>query len=84
MAAYPTFGNLPLIPAADLTSLASAANAGADNRLGPSPQGSGKYKGQLGMRDSGSGDHYSMVFATGPLPADVWLAVDGATKYTPV
>lgn len=80
---YPKFGQgLTVIPAADLISLTSPANARSAARLGD--QGFGKRKGMLAVRDSGTGDRYSLVFATGSAPADVWLAADGATKYTPV
>jgi len=80
--AYPKLGLLTVLPAADLISLTSAANK--RSHAGVGGNGIGKQAGMLAIRDSGSGDRYSMVFATGPAPADVWLAVDGATKYTPV
>lgn len=79
---YPRLGTLPIVPAADLISLTSAVNVSGDARLGG--YGTGKTAGMQVIRDSGTGDRYSIVFATGPLPADPWLVVDGATKYTPV
>lgn len=79
---YPKLGFLSVIPAADLISSTSQANASGTARLGDA--GIGKRAGLLAIRDSGTGDRYSMVMATGPAPADVWLVVDGATKYTPV
>lgn len=78
---YPKMGHLSVIPAADLTSLTSAANAKSAARVGDA--GFGKRAGLLAVRDSGTGDRYSIVFATGDAPSAVWLAVDGATKYTP-
>lgn len=80
--AYAKMGFLSIIPAADLISLTSNANAAGPARVGD--LGAGKRAGMLAIRDSGTGDRYSLVFATGPAPADVWLAADGATKYTPV
>lgn len=81
-------GNLPVVPAADLTSLTSDVNrrgpARVNGAFGSNSEGTGKRGGTLVIRDSGSGDRYSMVFATGSAPSDVWLNVDGATKYTPV
>lgn len=79
---YAKMGALSIIPAADLISLTSNANAKGPARVGD--LGFGKRAGTLAIRDSGTGDRYSLVFATGPAAADVWLAADGATKYTPV
>jgi len=79
---YPKMGNLSIIPAADLISLTSNANVIGPARVGDT--GFGKQAGMLAIRDSGSGDRYSLVFATGNTAASVWLAADGATKYTPV
>lgn len=78
---YPKMGHLPIVPAADLISLTSNANASGPARVGD--VGFGKHAGMLVIRDSGIGDRYSLVFATGSTPASVWLAADGATKYTP-
>lgn len=80
--AYPKLGFLSVIPAADLISLSSNANVSGTNRVGDT--GIGKRAGLLAVRDSGTGDRYSIVFATGSAPADPWLVVDGATKYVPV
>ena len=76
---YPKLGDFPIIPAADLTSLTSAANAKSPARLGDT--GMGKRAGALAIRDS-SGS-YSLVFATGSAPADVWRVVDNSATYTP-
>lgn len=79
---YPLMGDKTVVPAADLISATSRANARSPARVGdPS---NGKRAGIFVIRDSGTGDRYSMVFATGPNPTDPWLAADGATKYTPV
>lgn len=80
--AYPKMGSYSIVPAADLISLTSNANAAGPARVGDT--GFGKRAGVEVIRDSGSGDRYSKVFATGDAPSAVWLAVDGATKYTPV
>lgn len=80
--AYPKMGPYSVVPAADLISLTSNANAAGPARVGDT--GFGKRGGIFVIRDSGTGDRYSLVFATGKAPADVWLAADGATKYTPV
>jgi len=80
--AYPKMGRFSVVPAADLIALASNANAKGPARVGD--LGFGKRAGMLVIRDSGTGDRYSLVFATGDTPAAVWLAADGATKYTPV
>lgn len=80
--AYTLMGNLPVVPAAELISLTSNINVRGSARLGDA--GAGKTAGMVVIRDSGTGDRYSMVFATGGAAADVWLAVDGATKYTPI
>ena len=82
---YSKLGTLPIIPAADLLDMQSAANikgVGA-SRIGDSPNPLGKVAGMLAMRDAGS-SNYSMVFATGGNPSDVWRAADGSASYTPL
>ena len=79
---YPKMGDISIVPAADLISLTSNANAKSPARVGE--LGFGKRAGTLVYRDSGTADRYSLVFATGDAPSAPWLAVDGATKYQPV
>ena len=85
---YPLLGDLPVVPAADLLSLTAPVNrrgpARVNGAFGANNEGEGKRAAQFVIRDSGAGDRYSLVFATGAAPDAVWLAVDGATKYTPV
>lgn len=77
---YPKLGDLTVIPSADLTNIASAANAKSPARLGD--QGFGKRAGMIVVRDAGSGD-LRLVFATGSDPDDVWKVVDNSATYTP-
>ena len=77
---YSKLGSLTVIPAADLTNIASAANVLSDARVGST--GIGKTAGMLAIRDGGSGA-LSMVFATGSTPASPWRVVDGSASYTP-
>ena len=81
MTAYLKLGDLTIVPSADLTSLASAANTKSPARLGDG--GFGKKAGMIIVRDGGAGA-YSLVFATGPAAADTWKVVDNSATYTPI
>lgn len=78
---YSTMGGMPIILAADLLDLQSAANRGGDTRIGT---GSvlGKKPGTNAWRDAGSGA-YSWVFSMGGNSSDAWRACDGSASYTP-
>ena len=77
---YAKLGALTVIPSADLTNIASAANVKSPARLGDA--GFGKRAGMIAVRDAGSGD-LRLVFATGSAPADTWKVVDNSATYTP-
>lgn len=83
---YPKQGGRSIVPAADLISLTSNANAAGPARVGD--LGFGKRAGTEVVRDAGSAtapaNRYSVVRAAGPLPADPWYLVDGTQTYTPV
>ena len=84
---YPTMGPYPVVPAADLISLTSKANKRGDARQSTDNGGNalGKRPGTLVIRDSGTpgATQYSLVFARGALPSDLWSNVDGSVSYTP-
>ncbi len=77
---YPKLGAYSIVPAADLTSATSAANAAGPARLGDA--GFGKRAGMIVVRDAGGGD-LRLVFAHGAAPTDKWEVLDGSTEYTP-
>lgn len=79
---YTLLGAYPVIPAADLLNLQSAANRpGVGNsRTGSTPQVLGKKAGLIVARDSSG---ISLVFALGDKSSDGWRAVDGSASYTP-
>jgi hypothetical protein len=76
---YPKWGDFPVIPAADLTDITSAANAKSPARLGDT--GMGKRAGGIAIRNDGGA--YSLVFAVGSTAADVWKVLDNSATYTP-
>lgn len=80
---YTLLGTYPVIPAAELLDMQSAANRpGVGNsRTGSVPQILGKRGGLMAMRDSSG---YSMVMALGAKSSDGWRVVDGSATYTPV
>lgn len=82
---YDTLGDYPIIPAADLLNLQSAANQfGVGNaRIGSNPSVLGKTPGLLAWRDAGAGA-LSLVFSAGADSSSVWRAADGSASYTPV
>lgn len=83
--AYTKMGFLSIIPAADLISLTSNANAAGPARVGD--LGAGKHAGQLAIRAGtvGTPTTYSLVIATGDAPNAVWMDVSIiGTVYTPV
>lgn len=79
---YTLLGTYPIIPAAELLDLQSAANRhGVGNaRTGSIPQVIGKRPGLFALRDSSG---ISMVFALGSKSSDGWRVVDGSATYTP-
>lgn len=77
---YSKLGDLTIVPAADLTNIASAANVKSPARTGDT--GFGKKAGMIVVRDGGSGA-YSLVFATGSAPSATWKVVDNSVTYTP-
>lgn len=83
--AYTKLGFLSVIPAADLISLTSNANAAGPARVGD--LGFGKRAGQLAIRAGtvGTPTTYSLVIASGDAPNAVWIDVSAiGTVYTPV
>jgi hypothetical protein len=80
---YTLLGSYPVIPAAELLDLQSAANRpGVGNsRTGSVPQILGKKAGLLALRDSSG---VSLVFALGDKSSDGWRVVDGSATYSPV
>jgi hypothetical protein len=82
---YTSLGNYPIIPAADLLDLQSAANrpGNGNSRVGSVPYILGKVASQFAWRDAGS-SAYSLVFATGALSSSKWRLCDGSADYTPV
>lgn len=81
---YTSMGGFPIIPAADLLDLQSAANIKSfgNSRVG-TPYAVGKKGGLNAWRDAGSGA-YSWVFSTGDDSSSAWRACDGSASYTPV
>lgn len=87
MADYTRLGSYPIVIAADLTSLTSKVNAATPTSVKATVDGAiGKTAGAIVIRATDIADPttYSMVFATGSLPASVWRTVDGSATYTPV
>jgi hypothetical protein len=77
---YSKLGFYTIVPSADLTNVASAANVRSPARVGD--PGFGKAAGMIVIRDAGSGD-YRLVQAMGSAPTDVWKVVDNSATYTP-
>lgn len=77
---YAKLGDLTVVPSADLTNIASPANAKSPARVGDA--GFGKKEGMIVVRDAGAGD-LRLVFATGSTPAATWKVVDNSATYTP-
>lgn len=78
---YSRLGDYTIVPSADLTNIASAANVVSPARVGDA--GFGKRAGMIVIRDAGSGD-YRLVQAMGSAANSVWKVVDNSATYTPV
>lgn len=79
---YNKLGGLTLIPTADLSDAASAANVKTAGRLGDS--GIGKRAGMVALRDNGD-DTYDLVIASGDGATDPWfvILIDDGSAVTP-
>lgn len=85
-APYTKLGSYPIVLSTDLTSLSSDVNAARGTAIRSQDGAIGKTAGAIVIRatDIADATTYSMVFATGDLPASIWRAVDGSASYTPV
>lgn len=78
---YTLIGNVLVVPAAELASLTAVINVyKGDVRKGGNA--TGKVAGKRVWADQGNGT-YKLYIALGPLAADKWQLVSGASQVTP-
>lgn len=85
-APYTKLGSYPIVPAAEIISLTSTLNAARGSNVVAQNGAIGKVPGAIIVRATTVGDPttYSLVMASGPLPADRWFVLDGSASYLPV
>lgn len=79
---YTRLGAYPIVPEAELTNLASAANKPGDNRVGG--DSGGKYKGKKVLVQLTSDGTLKEAYAVDKLSSSAWNIVDGSASIVPV